>query len=93
MLKREMKSSSSSFFEEEEVKILVKKKKSEAEEINDNKTKPEEEENYSEFDLLDEQMVASIQQFKMNDITENSSEPIRYESMASLDQSQWYVLC
>ena len=75
--------------EEEEVEVKVKVKGKE--EIYEKKS--EDEENYSEFDLLDEQMVASIQQFKMNDTAENFSGPIRYGSIASLDQSQWYLLC
>ena len=55
------------------------------------KEKSEEEENYSEFDLLDEQ-VASIQQFQIDDVAGNSLKPIRYESMVFLDQSQWYQI-
>ena len=47
------------------------------------------EENYSEFDLLDEQMVVSVQQLKMDDAKIKYSKPIRYESTAFLDQSQW----
>ena len=56
------------------------------------KEKSEEKENYSEFDLLDEQMVASIQQFQIDDVAGNSLKPIRYESMVFLDQSQWYQI-
>ena len=56
------------------------------------KKKSEEEENKSEFDLLDEQMVASIQQFQIDDVAGNSLKPIRYESMVFLDQSQWYQI-
>lgn len=44
--------------------------------------------NYDEYDLLDEQIVASLQQITMDD--SNSSVPIRYQSFAVVDQSRWY---
>ena len=46
------------------------------------------EENYSEFDLLDEQMGAY--NFKLDGVEIKSSKPIHYESIIFLDQSQWY---
>ena len=42
--------------------------------------------NYVEYDLLDEQIVASLQQITMV----YSPEPIRYQSIACVDQSRWY---
>ena len=43
--------------------------------------------NYNGFDLLDEQIVASVEQISM----ENLSEIIRNNSVAIVDQSQWYT--
>ena len=44
--------------------------------------------NYAEYDLLDEQIVASLQQMTMDDT--NYSVPIRFQSIAFVDQSRWY---
>ena len=41
---------------------------------------------YVEYDLLDEQIVASLQQITMA----YSPAPIRYQSIACVDQSRWY---
>ena len=44
--------------------------------------------NYAEYDLLDEQIVASLQQITMSET--DSSVPTRYQSLAVVDQSRWY---
>ena len=44
--------------------------------------------NYVEYDLLDEQIVASLQQITLDD--DYSSAPIRYQSIVVVDQSRWY---
>lgn len=47
--------------------------------------------NYSEFDVLDEQLVASVQEILLNNCwPEDSSAIIRYESIAFVDQSRWF---
>ena len=47
--------------------------------------------NYAEFDLLDEQIVASVRQITMGDVKQQqySSMPTRYESTAVVDQTRW----
>ena len=43
--------------------------------------------NYDEFDLLDEQVIVSMQKMTMD-----SRAALRYESIALVGESQWYVL-